>query len=79
MMEKFNYFNFVLALTFGWLLLGCQPNTKNTEKKAMNQQPYILHFGQQGFKDFAQYNEGQVDQHPSGAGFRELDFTGFVA
>ncbi len=53
MMEKFNYFNFVLALTFGWLLLGCQPNTKNTEKKAMNQQPYILHFGQQGFKDFA--------------------------
>lgn len=41
----------------------------------MNQQPYILHFGQQGFKDFALYNQGQVDNHPSGAGFRELDFS----
>ncbi len=36
----------------------------------MNQQPYSLHFGQQGFKDFAQHNLGQVDNHPSGAGFQ---------
>ena len=40
----------------------------------MNQQSYVLHFGQQGVKDFAQDNQEKVDNHPSGAGFRELDF-----
>ena len=40
----------------------------------MNQQPYSLHFGPQGFKDFAHYNQGKVDNHPV-ASFRELDFS----
>lgn len=76
MMEKFKHIIcFIIILIFGGLLSACQPNTKNIENNAMNQLPYILHFGQQGFKDFAQYNQGQVDNHPSGAGFRELDFT----
>lgn len=74
-MEKFKqiiYFTIILIL--GWLISACQPSAKNIEKNTMNQQLYSLHLGQQGFKDFAQYNEEQVDQHPSGAGFRELDF-----
>lgn len=75
MMEKFNHYHFILVLIIGWLLLGCQPNAKNTENNAMNQQSYVLHFGQQGVKDFAQDNQEKVDNHPSGAGFRELDFT----
>ena len=76
MMEKFNgIVYFIILLIFGWLLSACQPNTKNIENSAMNQRPYILHFGQQGFKDFAQYNLGRTDSHPSGADFRELDFT----
>lgn len=74
MMEKFNHYHFILVLIIGWLLLGCQPNAKNTENNAMNQQSYVLHFGQQGVKDFAQDNQEKVDNHPSGAGFRELDF-----
>ena len=75
MMEKFrSYFNFFFVVIFGFLLLGCQPNTKNTENNAMNQQPYLLHFGPQGFKDFAQYNQGNVDNHRV-ASFRELDFS----
>lgn len=73
-MEKFNHYHFILVLIIGWLLLGCQPNAKNTENNAMNQQSYVLHFGQQGVKDFAQDNQEKVDNHPSGAGFRELDF-----
>lgn len=76
MMEKFRfYFKFFFVFIFGLLLLGCQPNTKNTENSAMNQQPYLLHFGPQGFKDFAQHDLGRTDSHPSGVGFRELDFT----
>ena len=74
-MEKFNHYHFILVLIIGWLLLGCQPNAKNTENNAMNQQSYVLLFGQQGVKDFAQDNQEKVDNHPSGAGFRELDFT----
>ena len=41
----------------------------------MNQPPYSLHFGQQGFKDFAQHQLNRSESHPSGAGFKELDFT----
>ena len=75
MMERFkHYFNSILVFIFGFLLLGCQPNAKNTENSAMNQQPYLLHFGLQGFKDFAQYNQSGVDNHPV-ASFRELDFS----
>lgn len=74
-MEKFKfYFNLILVLIFGLLFLGCQPNTKNTENRVMNNQPYLLHFGPQDFKDFTQYNQGQVDNHPI-AGFLELDFS----
>ncbi|WP_180073285.1 MULTISPECIES: hypothetical protein [unclassified Acinetobacter] len=75
MMEKFrSYFNFFFVVIFGFLLLGCQPNTKNTENNAMNQQPYLIHFGPQGFKDFAQYNQGEVDNHPV-ASFTSLRFS----
>lgn len=75
MMEKFKpYFNFIFVFIFGFLLLGCQPNAKNTENNAMNQQPYLLHFGLQGFKDFAQYNQGEIDNHPV-ASFRSLRFS----
>lgn len=74
-MEKFKfYFNLILVLIFGLFFLGCQPNTKNTENSVMNHQPYLLHFGPQGFKDFAQYNQGQVDNHAI-ASFLELDFS----
>ena len=76
MMGKFEWcFHFILFLVLGLLFSGCQPSAKITENNAMNQQPYILHFGQQGFKDFAQHNLERTDNHPSGAGFRELDFT----
>ncbi len=75
MMEKFKtYFNLIFVFIFGLLLLSCQSNTKNTENNTMNQQPYSLHFGPQGFKDFAHYNQGKVDNHPV-ASFRELDFS----
>lgn len=75
MMEKYKpYFNFIFVFIFGFLLLGCQPNTKNTENSAMNQQPYLLHFGLQGFKDFTQYNQGEVENHPV-ASFRSLRFS----
>ena len=74
-MEKFrSYFNFFFVFIVGFLLLGCQPNTKNTENNAMNQQPYLLHFGPQGFKDFAQYNQGNLDNHPV-ASFRSIRFS----
>lgn len=76
MMGKFNRIVcFTIILIFGGLLSACQPNTNNIEKSMMNEQLYILHFGQQGFKDFAQYNLGRADSHPSGADFRELDFS----
>ena len=75
MMEKFKpYFKFIFVFTFGFLLLGCQPNAKNTENSAMNQQPYVLHLGLQGFKDFTQYNQGEVENHPV-ASFRSLRFS----
>lgn len=72
MMEKFNCF--IVIFMVGYLLSACQPSAQNTENNAMNQQPYLLHFGPQGFKDFAQYNQGNVDNHPV-ASFRELDFS----
>ena len=76
MMGKFNRtVCFTIILIFGGLLSACQPNTNNIENSAMNEQLYILHFGQQGVKDFAQYNLGRTDSHPSGADFRELDFS----
>ena len=75
-MEKFNQIiYFAIILILGWFVSGCQPSAKSIEKNTMNQQPYILHLGQQGFKDFAQDNQEKVDNHPSGAGFRELDFS----
>jgi len=41
----------------------------------MNQAPYSLHFGTQGFKDFAQHQLNRSESHPSGAGFKTLKFT----
>lgn len=34
MMEKFNQIVYLtIILMFGWLLLACQPNAKNTERE----------------------------------------------
>lgn len=72
-MEKFNCF--IVIFMVGYLLSACQPSAQNTEKNVMNQQRYSLHLGQQGFKDFSQHKLEHTDSHPSGVGFRELDFT----
>ncbi|RVT31019.1 hypothetical protein ENC20_13740, partial [Acinetobacter indicus] len=61
----------VLAgIMVGILIVTC---TKHPEKQS-HYQSYVLHFGLQGFKDFAQYNQSGVDNHPV-ASFRELDFS----
>ncbi|WP_180055648.1 hypothetical protein [Acinetobacter sp. YH12142] len=73
MMEKFNYC--IVIFMVGYLLSACQPSAKNTENNVMNQLRFSLHLGKQGFKDFSQHNLGHPDSHPSGAGFKELDFT----
>lgn len=76
MMEKFkSYFNLTLILILGWSFVGCQPSTKHSENNTVNEQPYILHLGQQGISDFVKYNDGKVDHQPAGASFRELDFS----
>ncbi|MCF3128634.1 hypothetical protein [Acinetobacter soli] len=71
-MERFNrIIYFIISL----LVTACQPAPKKLEKNSMNQPPYSLHFGTQGFKDFAQHQLSRSESHPSGAGFKELDFT----
>ncbi|WP_394650980.1 hypothetical protein [uncultured Acinetobacter sp.] len=66
------YLTFVL---FGLLLCACQPTLDESNKNFAHQPPYSLHFGPQGFKDFAQHQLSRSESHPSGAGFKELDFT----
>ena len=66
------YLTFVL---FGLLLCACQPTLDESNKNFAHQPPYSLHFGTQGFKDFAQHQLNRSESHPSGAGFKELDFT----
>ena len=66
------YLTFVL---FGLLLCACQPTLDESNKNFSHQPPYSLHFGPQGFKDFAQHQLSRSESHPSGAGFKELDFT----
>ncbi len=76
MMEKSNLITYVIiSLLISLLVTACQPAPKKLEKNSMNQPPYSLHFGQQGFKDFAQHQLNRSESHPSGAGFKELDFT----
>ncbi|MDQ8942495.1 hypothetical protein [Acinetobacter soli] len=76
MMEKSNLIiYFIISLLISLLVTACQPAPKKLEKNSMNQPPYSLHFGQQGFKDFAQHQLNRSESHPSGAGFKELDFT----
>ena len=65
------YLTFVL---FSLLLCACQPTLDESNKNFSHQPPYSLHFGQQGFKDFAQHQLNRSESHPSGAGFKELDF-----
>ena len=65
---KKSLFSLALVFCMGFLLSAC------TKQPQVHTQPYILHFGSQGFKDFAKYNLGQVDRHPV-ASFRELDFA----
>ncbi|WP_151809129.1 hypothetical protein [Acinetobacter soli] len=66
------YLTFVL---FGLLLCACQPTLDESNKNFAHQPPYSLHFGPQGFKDFAQHQLSRFESHPSGAGFKELDFS----
>lgn len=76
MMERFNrIIYFIVSLLISLLVTACQPAPKKLEKNSMNQPPYSLHFGTQGFKDFAQHQLSRSESHPSGAGFKELDFT----
>ncbi|MFX4307461.1 hypothetical protein F8N28_00935 [Acinetobacter soli] len=75
MMEKSNLITyFIISLLISLLVTACQPAPKKLEKNSMNQPPYSLHFGPQGFKDFAQHQLSRSESHPSGAGFKELDF-----
>ncbi|WP_394671350.1 hypothetical protein [uncultured Acinetobacter sp.] len=76
MMEKSNrIIYFIISLLISLLVTACQPAPKKLEKNSMNQPPYSLDFGPQGFKDFAQHQLSRFGSHPSGAGFKELDFT----
>ncbi|MGZ7882292.1 hypothetical protein [Acinetobacter soli] len=76
MMERFNrIIYFIVSLLISLLVTACQPAPKKLEKNSMNQPPYSLHFGPQGFKDFAQHQLSRSESHSSGAGFKELDFT----
>lgn len=76
MMERFNrIIYFIVSLLISLLVTACQPDPKKLEQNSMNQPPYSLHFGPQGFKDFAQHQLNRSESHPSGAGFKELDFT----
>ena len=73
MMEKFK-FGFYL-LFFSLFLSACQPTSKLTENSTMNNpQEYVLHFGEQGIQDFIKYSKSDVDHHPAGISFRDLDF-----
>lgn len=76
MMEKSNLITyFIISLLISLLVTACQPAPKKLEKNSMNQAPYSLHFGTQGFKDFAQHQLNRSESHPSGAGFKTLKFT----
>lgn len=76
MMEKSNrIIYFIISLLISLLVTACQPDPKKLEKNSMNQPSYSLHFGPQGFKDFAQHQLNRSKSHPSGAGFKTLKFT----
>ncbi|WP_336722849.1 hypothetical protein [Acinetobacter soli] len=76
MMERFNrIIYFIISLLISLLVTACQPDPKKLEKNSMNQPSYSLHFGPQGFKDFAQHQLNRSESHPSGAGFKTLKFT----
>ncbi|MFG0636162.1 hypothetical protein [Acinetobacter soli] len=76
MMERFNrIICFIISLLISLLVTACQPDPKKLEKNSMNQPSYSLHFGPQGFKDFAQHQLNRSESHPSGAGFKTLKFT----
>ncbi|MEI2513528.1 hypothetical protein [Acinetobacter soli] len=76
MMERFNrIIYFIVSLLISLLVTACQPDPKKLEKNSMNQPSYSLHFGPQGFKDFAQHQLNRSESHPSGAGFKTLKFT----
>lgn len=56
------------------LLLACTPNTKSKGNEIMPPQSVILHFGQQGLKDFVQYSNTPIDRQPAGMNFLSLDW-----
>ncbi|SEM16199.1 hypothetical protein [Acinetobacter sp. DSM 11652] len=75
--KSFNMKNY-LSLIFGFsiccLLLACTPNTKSKGNEIMPPQSAILHFGQQGLKDFTQYSNAPIDRQPAGMNFLSLDW-----
>lgn len=75
--KSFNMKNY-LSLIFGFsiccLLLACTPNTKSKGNEIMPPQSAILHFGQQGLKDFIQYSNAPIDRQPAGMNFLSLDW-----
>ncbi|KAE9688547.1 hypothetical protein GP721_29345, partial [Enterobacteriaceae bacterium TzEc077] len=73
MMAKFK--QYFLIFIFGLLLSACQPTSEHNENLTMNQQAYTLHMGEQGIQDFSKNSNGNVDNHPAGVSFRELQFS----
>ncbi|QHB91731.1 hypothetical protein F9K57_15875 [Acinetobacter baumannii] len=66
---------YFLILIFGLLLSACQPAAKHNESLDSHQQACTLHMGEQGIQDFSKYSNGNVDNHPAGVSFRELQFS----
>ncbi|WP_454665749.1 hypothetical protein [Acinetobacter calcoaceticus] len=66
---------YFLIFIFGLLLSACQPTSKYNENLSLKQQAYTLHMGEQGVQDFLKYSDGDVDNHPAGVSFRELQFS----
>lgn len=66
---------YFLILIFGLLLSACQPAAKHNESLDSQQQAYTLHMGEKGIQDFSKYSDSNVDNHPAGVSFRELQFS----
>ena len=69
-----NYLSLIFGFSICCLLLACTPNTKSKGNEIMSQQSAILHFGQQGLKDFVQYSNTPIDRQPAGMNFLSLDW-----
>ncbi|WPP70306.1 hypothetical protein SOI81_01120 [Acinetobacter pittii] len=66
---------YFLIFIFGLLLSACQPTSEHNQNLTINQQAYTLHMGEQGIQDFSKYSDDNVDNHPAGVSFRELQLS----